>query len=243
MEKMSAVAEVETELINTAHTNVLLLQQLFTQAEKWHLNLDTDLSQLENRELLESIKAWEESDAANSKIDGGWLEKKKLAPLNEGGPAQLLNLQIQKLEQENSDLRTRLRTVEEQASSALEDRSRLKSLLEEMENKEPSPVVQDNSEEIKLLSETVEAVKNEFLTEKQELEHTKKNMEQDLTSAKHRYLEVQHQLTLAEKELEKKFSETGAYKNLKKMLSSKNETIKELRRKLITYEPEAEEEE
>ena len=43
--------------------------------------------------------------------DGGWLEKKKLAPLNEGGPSQLLNLQIQKLEQENTDLRTRLKTV------------------------------------------------------------------------------------------------------------------------------------
>ena len=41
--------EVETELINSAHTNVLLLQQLFGQGEKWHLNLDTDLSELENR--------------------------------------------------------------------------------------------------------------------------------------------------------------------------------------------------
>ena len=40
-------------------------------------------------------------------------------------------------------------------------------------------------------------------------------------------------------ELEKKFSETGAYKNLKKMLSSKNATIKELRQKLNVYEPNA----
>lgn len=38
-------------------------------------------------------------------------------------------------------------------------------------------------------------------------------------------------------ELEKRFSETGAYKNLKKMLASKNDTIKELRRKLDSYEP------
>ena len=38
-------------------------------------------------------------------------------------------------------------------------------------------------------------------------------------------------------ELEKRFSETGAYKNLKKMLASKNDTIKELRRKLDNYEP------
>ena len=70
-----------------------------------------------------------------------------------------------------------------------------------------------------------------------------------------RFLEVQHQLNMAEKvnrfsickpffvifiilkELEKKFSETGAYKNLKKMLGSKNATIKEMRGKLNVYEP------
>ena len=47
---IEAVAnEIESELINSAHTNVLLLQQLFSQGEKWHLNLDTDLSELENR--------------------------------------------------------------------------------------------------------------------------------------------------------------------------------------------------
>ena len=41
--------EVESELINTAHTNVLLLRQLFMQAEKWHLKLQADISELENR--------------------------------------------------------------------------------------------------------------------------------------------------------------------------------------------------
>ena len=39
------------------------------------------------------------------------IEKKKLAPLNDGGPTQLLNLQIQKLEQENQSLRQRMKTV------------------------------------------------------------------------------------------------------------------------------------
>ena len=41
--------EVETELINTSHTNVLLLRQLFQQSEKWHLKLQADISELENR--------------------------------------------------------------------------------------------------------------------------------------------------------------------------------------------------
>jgi len=42
-------SEVESELINTTYTNVLLLRQLFSQAEKWYLKLQTDISELENR--------------------------------------------------------------------------------------------------------------------------------------------------------------------------------------------------
>lgn len=42
-------SEVESELINTAYTNVLLLCQIFSQAEKWYLKLQTDISELENR--------------------------------------------------------------------------------------------------------------------------------------------------------------------------------------------------
>ena len=45
----SVTSEVESELLNTTHTNILLLKQLFSQAEKWHLNLETDMSELENR--------------------------------------------------------------------------------------------------------------------------------------------------------------------------------------------------
>lgn len=41
--------EAESELINSAHTNVLLLQQVFRQAQKWHLDLNADLAELENR--------------------------------------------------------------------------------------------------------------------------------------------------------------------------------------------------
>ena len=46
---------VESELVNAAHTNVLLLRQLFGQAEKWHLKLQADISELENRYVDTSI--------------------------------------------------------------------------------------------------------------------------------------------------------------------------------------------
>ena len=49
--------EVEGELDNTAYTNVLLLRQMFQQAEKWHLKLQADISELENRyNLLNKIE-------------------------------------------------------------------------------------------------------------------------------------------------------------------------------------------
>ena len=41
--------DVESELIACSHTNVLLLKQIFEQAQKWHLNLEADLAELENR--------------------------------------------------------------------------------------------------------------------------------------------------------------------------------------------------
>ena len=63
--KEAVSSEVETELLNTSHTNILLLKQLFSQAEKWHLNLDTDMSELENKDLLDAIKKWEEKKCMN----------------------------------------------------------------------------------------------------------------------------------------------------------------------------------
>jgi len=44
-------ADTETELISSTHMTVLLLKQLFEQAERWHLKLQVDLSELENRLL------------------------------------------------------------------------------------------------------------------------------------------------------------------------------------------------
>ena len=72
-------------------------------------------------------------------------------------------------------------------------------------------------------------------TESETNAKTQKELESDLSSTKHQLLEIQHQMNLAEKELERKFSQTGAYKNLKKMLTQKNEQIKELRKKLKNY--------
>jgi len=183
--------EIETELINSAHTNVLLLQQLFGQGEKWHLNLDTDLSELENRDLLDAVRKWEEDELSGAKVEKPLIEKKKLAPLNDGGPTQLLNLQIQKLEQENQSLRQRMKTIESQATEILESKLELKAEVETLKTQKTSEVESEtkNGEatiEFEKLNEAVDAAKQELLNEKQVSEKSQKELETDLVSTKHR---------------------------------------------------------
>ena len=48
----------------------------------------------------------------------------------------------------------------------------------------------------------------------------------------HELLKVREMLEMAEKELEKKVSQTAPFKNLKQMLQKKNEQMKDLRRRL-----------
>ena len=40
---------MESELMHSSHTNVLLLQQLLQQADNWHLTMKADVSAMENR--------------------------------------------------------------------------------------------------------------------------------------------------------------------------------------------------
>ena len=41
-------ADVGSDLIHNSHTSGLLLRQLFQQAEKWHLKLTVDLSEIQS---------------------------------------------------------------------------------------------------------------------------------------------------------------------------------------------------
>ncbi|XP_036414520.1 leucine zipper transcription factor-like protein 1 isoform X2 [Colossoma macropomum] len=222
--------EVEMELINTAHTNVLLLRQLFSQAEKFYLRLQTDISELENRELLEQVAEFEKTDfKSNSKVNQD-SSKPKLAPLNEGGVSELLNKEISRLQEENDKLRARLRTLESQAMSALDEKSKAERALKDLQK------IQGDQQEISNLEDTVAAMQADFEKSLSANAASQKELQESLVSAKHDLLRVQEQLSLAEKELEKKFQQTAAYRNMKEILSKKNDQIKDLRKRLQRYE-------
>ncbi|XP_073237079.1 leucine zipper transcription factor-like protein 1 isoform X2 [Porites lutea] len=233
--------EVESELINAAHTNVLLLRQVFSQAEKWHLKLQADISELENRELIEEIAKFEEREfSATKSTSQSKLSKlsqaTKLEPLNEGSGSALLQMEINRLNEENTKLRERMKTLEGKATSAIGERSKLQA---DLESTQAALKSKGNAKEMAELEEQMAAAKMDLKRAKDKGSSHAASLEEELTSSKHEILKLQHDLEEAQKDLTKKFNETTQYKNMKQMLTSKNDQIKDLRGRLRKYEPDA----
>ncbi len=91
-----------------------------------------------------------------------------------------------------------------------------------------------------MLEKQLAALKGQFNSNLEANQGMQQKLEGDLTDAHKRLLEVKEQLEMTENELEKKFSQTAAYKNLKGMLSKKNQQIKQLRSALNKYDPDTE---
>ncbi|XP_031705677.1 leucine zipper transcription factor-like protein 1 isoform X3 [Anarrhichthys ocellatus] len=229
--------EVEMELINTAHTNVLLLRQLFSQAEKFYLRLQSDISELENRELLEQVAEFEKTDFKTTNKINQETSKVKLAPLNEVGVSELLNKEIVRLQEENDKLKARMRTLESQAMSALDERTKAERALKDVQTVHGDQQLAAQSQEISSLEGTVAALRGDYERSLSANSASQKGLQENLISAKHDLLRVQEQLSLAEKELDKKFQQTAAYRNMKEILTKKNEQIKDIRKRLQRYEP------
>lgn len=225
--------ELETEVLNATHTNVLLLRQLFIQAEKFYLRLQFDISELENRELLEQVAEFENTDFKMPDKSDQESCNPKLAALNEGGVYELLSKEIARLEEENDKLKSRLRTLETQAMSAMDEKSRAERALKDIQKVQGDQERRACSKDISSLEDTVAALKEDLSANAV----TQKDLQENLISAKHELLRVQEQLSLAEKELDKKFQQTAAYRNMKEILTKKNEQIKDLRKKLQRHEP------
>ncbi|XP_032870724.1 leucine zipper transcription factor-like protein 1 isoform X2 [Amblyraja radiata] len=229
--KVVVHSEVESELINTTYTNVLFLRQLFCQAEKWYLKLQTDISDLENRELLEQVAEFEKAEFTTAgKKASTEISKLKLAPLNEGGVSELLSKEITRLQEENDKLKARLKTIETQATNALDEKFKLERVLKDLEK------AQGDQEEVSDLETSLAKLRADFEKSLNMSSENQKSLEDNLISTKHDLLKVQEDLLLAEKELEKKFQETAAYRNMKELLTKKNEQVKELRKRLSQYE-------
>ncbi|XP_063686832.1 leucine zipper transcription factor-like protein 1 [Bolinopsis microptera] len=226
-------ADVESEFLDSNHTNCLLLRQLFKQAEKWHLKLNVDTSELENKALLDAVAKLEDCTSSSSLRNES---KGKLIPLEESGPVPLLKLEISRLEEENSKLRSRLENVEMNCSNTLQE----KGTLQEQVNMLKSQITSSGaapSVQISNLKSEIERLEGELSRSSINSSSTGGSVPGDYVSTKHQLLAVQSQLEQTQEELDRKFSETTQYNNMKKMLGKKNEQLKEIRSKLRRYEP------
>lgn len=225
--------EVEGELDNTAYTNVLLLRQMFQQAEKWHLKLQADISELENRELIETIADFEEREFAGTTRDTDFnsvLRKMKLAPINESGGAALLHMKIEELEKENLKLSEQRIQLEKQVKSLGG------SVAVSAAASSVAGGANQNDGEVNDLRKKLASLESDLDSTKRGSANSSNSMEKDLVSTKHELLRIKEMLEMAEKELEKKVSQTNPFKNLKQMLVKKNDQLKELRKRLSKYE-------
>uniref|UniRef100_A0A8C3V2P3 Leucine zipper transcription factor-like protein 1 n=1 Tax=Catharus ustulatus TaxID=91951 RepID=A0A8C3V2P3_CATUS len=208
-------SEVESELINTTYTNVLLLRQLFSQAEKWYLKLQTDVSDLENRELLDQVAEFEKSEYTSSNKKVGFYFNQIIIKYHV--EFYIFNVL--------------------QATAALDEKSKLEKSLRDLQMIQGDQKNNAN-QDITELENKVAALKSQFEKTLNDTTANQKFLEEDLVTTKHDLLKVQDQLSTAEKELEKKFQQTAAYRNMKEILTKKNEQIKDLRRRLSKYESE-----
>nr|CAD7197529.1 unnamed protein product [Timema douglasi] len=237
--------EVETELINTTHTNILLLKQLFSQAEKWHLRLQANLSELQNREELETVRAIEEREIQLLKPDRAPLSpaKLKLAPLSEPtGSVALLNMEIDRLKNENEHLQSSIEETKDKCDSYSQKINNLKLSLEEAQKalkecQQFYPSAEPEPSNLNKVEEEMSKVRSLLATNLELSVCSQQQLELELSTTRRQLAEVRAQLTLADQELERKFSETVVYTNMKMMLSKKNEQLKELRRKVQSLDP------
>lgn len=97
-------SDVEVELVESSHTTVLLLSQYFGQAEHWHMKLTSNIAQLENRALLNSIADFEKEQFSEKPKDTD-EHRTKLAPVLDLEATELLRQEIDRLQLENALLK------------------------------------------------------------------------------------------------------------------------------------------
>lgn len=82
---------------------------------------------------------------------------------------------------------------------------------------------------------SLEKLKQDLIQHQETAQSEMEKLRSDLAAREDKLRQVQSNLLLAEKELDKKFQATGAYANMKKLLVQKNSMIKNLRTKLAQF--------
>ena len=156
--------------------------------------------------------------------------KPKLAPLNEPGVSLILEKELQEVKTENDTLRVKVKSLESRFNSLAKESTAYKRELECARDK----LVSLERENASIPRDTSPKV-----IEKPMIPATARNTDSEnseLSDSKHEILRLRAELGTVNTELDKKVQETSQFQNLKKILGTKNEQLKDLRTRIANYE-------
>uniref|UniRef100_A0A8D8TBA8 Leucine zipper transcription factor-like protein 1 n=2 Tax=Cacopsylla melanoneura TaxID=428564 RepID=A0A8D8TBA8_9HEMI len=240
--KQLVTLDIENELINVSHINCLLLKQLFTQAEKWYLYLNIDISEIQNKHLLEVVKSLDTASSNANEPSPTLAEIKthKLQPLEQihiEKISTILKSEIEKLKAANEMFVTQNEELKEENGKLKQQREMLNRMMDD-KDKEMDKVVKERMSEDKVNTDNNVTNQKEVDTVLRDFEQVlSEQLSDELDRMKKEISKAQAQLQLAEEELERKFNQTMTYMNMKKMIQKKNDQVKQLRQSLNKYEP------
>lgn len=229
---------IRRESENLMHTNIEMLRQVFEEADLCGLTLKLDVSSIESEEAIQAIATLEDKlYPKNSKLT-------KLTPMAKGD--LISTEEALKFKSENEQLREKLTAAQKQYTAMMADKTSIASKLRKLEEeyrelKEKNSnlelkyqqLIENSSEQENQHKEWSNYLESERNTSEEKIKYLSNEVERlndELNSKK-------EELKRLEKELNNKITETTQFKNMKKILISKNDTIKDLRKKVAQYEP------
>ncbi|EGD72446.1 hypothetical protein PTSG_00467 [Salpingoeca rosetta] len=221
--------DVETELINSSHTNVLVLRKMMEQGEEWKLTFKLETGTLEDRHALDDIARFERQESASSSLGAP-----KLEPLKESASPALIKHEMDALRSEVQTARDAQQRADQRAVEVAKENEALKQRIAELEAKAATATATTSTPVPKPPPTSAQPSGNgdKAKQQVQELEKAKDKVETELKSAKAEILSLSAKLREVEAALEAKVHAAPQFVNMRKMLDTKNHQIKELREQL-----------
>lgn len=234
-------SDLENELMYTCHSMAVLLRQLVSQAEQWHLTLDADVGELNSKDKIAQIAKFEQQ-IERGENTALLPSVAKLNPIADGGGGTtLLKKEITKLKDELDLNKHKLDQSEQKNSNILKQNVAISTAYQNIKDRvnELEPTLQEKIEELKIRDEDVGKLTvslgeaNSTISEVKALgAENADEVRSELTKLKHEFLAKQSELQQLTKDLDTKITNTTQYQNMKKMLAKKNEMIKQMRKEL-----------
>jgi len=205
---------VESEVLNINHMNTLLLQQFCKQAEFWHLNLIANISELENRQLLNKIKQFEDEQFFKNKLSKQ-PSTGKLEPLINEGPVGILKKEIEELKKENEILK--------------QDKDKLSAEIDQLNNKNKSSEekISELDDKIIILNKEIEKIKSIKIKNNKKKEEVIKAIDEAFDNAKESNEENDND-DINDSKIDSKINNIIEKSKLPNILKSSNSNIDEL---------------